>query len=203
MRVGLLRPLVAGCPARFLLRAPGPRLSVDEERGRPRPLPLARDRAPRRGAERLERRDPVEQAVSPAPPAPSASRRRADRSRRLYVPRARSGDRRGVRGPPPAETGSAASRCPGSPASRCRRRSRVYVASTSRSSTSRAVVCNRSPRRYFCRHRDFSTVGTSHSTTRYIDSSAGPLRRASRSVPPVSATTGSLKWRRPPDAPRT
>ena len=47
-----------------------------------------------------------------------------------------------------------------------------------RSSTSSAGACSRSPSRNFCRRGNFSTVGTNHSTKRYIDSTAGPIRRA-------------------------
>ena len=47
-------------------------------------------------------------------------------------------------------------------ASRCLRRSRVYVASTSRSSTSSAVACSRSPSRNFCRRGNFSTLYRRH-----------------------------------------
>ena len=42
-----------------------------------------------------------------------------------------------------------------------------------------AVARSRSPSRDFCRRGNFSTVGTSHSTKRYIDSTAGPVRRTS------------------------
>ena len=46
------------------------------------------------------------------------------------------------------------------------------------SSASSAVACSRSPRRDSCRRGDVFTVGTSHSKKRYIDSTAGPVRRA-------------------------
>ena len=91
-------------------RAQDLRLQVGEVRGRPQPPALAQRRPRRRGAQRAERRDPVEQTVSPAPlHPPSASRRRAARSRRENAPRARSGARPGARGPWRAGTGSAAS----------------------------------------------------------------------------------------------
>ena len=46
------------------------------------------------------------------------------------------------------------------------------------SSASSAVACSRSPSTDFCRRGNFSTVETSHSTKRYVDSTAGPVRRA-------------------------
>ena len=46
------------------------------------------------------------------------------------------------------------------------------------SSASSAVACSRSPSRDFCRRGNFSTDGTSHSTKRNIDSTAGPVWRA-------------------------
>ena len=85
---------------------------------------------------------------------------------------------------------------------RCRRRSRVYVASTKRSSTSRAVACSRLPSRNFCRRGNFSTVGTSHSTKRYIDPNAGPVRRAPCPPADDDAIIEAAGGRCPPDHPR-
>ena len=73
---------VATSPRAARVRGPGP-----PSRGwrgtRPAPAPaLAQRRPRRRGAQRAERRNPVEQAVSPSPPhPPSASRRSAGPSR--------------------------------------------------------------------------------------------------------------------------
>ena len=132
------------------------------------------------------------------PPAPDEPSRLVEPARRVFV----AAVCRGVRGPSPGGTDSAASRGRGSrrpdaAAGRC-----VYVASTRRSSTSSAAACSRSPSRYFCRRGNFSTVGTSHSTKRYIDSSAGPVRRAPCPVPPASATTANRWGASPPDPPR-
>ena len=50
---------------------------------------------------------------------------------------------------------------------------------------------SRSPSRNFCRRGNFSTVGTSHSTKRYIDSTAGPVRRAPDALSVEDALTAA------------
>ena len=86
-------------------------LEGGEEPSRTRCAALARDRPQGRRAQRVERREPVEQVVSLAPPhAPSASHRSTARSRRASAPHARSAAGPGARGPSPAGIGTAASR---------------------------------------------------------------------------------------------
>ena len=200
---GTVRPRPPRPRPQLALQGQDLRLQVGEERSRPRPPALAQRRSRRYGAQRAEHRNLIEQAVSPSPPhPPSASRRRAGRFHRENAPRARSGARPGARGRWRVGTGTAASRCPGSPPSGAGNGRGYYVASTSRSITSRAVACSRSPSRNFCRRGNFSTVGTSHSTKRYIDSSAGPVRRALDRLPPEDATSATPGGLPPPSSPK-
>ena len=92
-------------------------------------------------------------------------------------PRSGSAAPADTRGPWPAATGTAASiprfAAPTAGAGRaCVRRLDQPI-----SSISKAVACSRSPSRNFCRRENSCSDGTSHSTNRYIDSSA-PARPA-------------------------
>ena len=127
------------------------------------------------------------------PPAADQAAGLVERTRRVLVAALRPR----VRGPSARRRRNRSFSIPRFAAARCRRRSRVYVASTNRSSTSRAVACSRSPSRNFCRRGNFSTVGTSHSTKRYVDSNAGPVRRAPCPLPADDAITEAAGGSRP------